>query len=233
MVLSSAAVAAVVSSDHHHDRGSRSNDPSTAFGELLPNDGRQNHQQAASKAEEDLLRVDKRETDSAAAKNAELSATKHWLVDHVCFTTFISILVFVNAIQMGVEVDYPDEKDLWKTVDHVFGAVFFIEMVLKLVFLRLNYFRDRWNWLDGSLALMGFMDTWFLTIVGGKNLGLQQFSILRILRLLRLVRLARLFRQFSKLVIVMKSIVDAVESTLWVAFCLVICISACVGCSPM
>lgn len=177
-------------------------------------------------------RTSARLKDEIEAKKAqelmgEDDGPKHWLIDHVAFKTFITTLVIVNAIQMGFEVDHPEAKHIWKVFDHVFGAVFFIEMLMKLVVLRLNYFRDRWNWLDGSLAIMGFVDTWLITIIGGGNIGLQNFSILRILRLLRLMRLLRLFRQFSKLVIVMRSIMDAMVTTLWVASILLIIIYVC------
>jgi len=151
----------------------------------------------------------------------------HWLVEHIAFKTVITVAVMINAILMGVEVDHPEWEDEWKRIDHFFGALFMIEMLTKWAALRVSYFHDRWNWLDCSLAWMGFMDTWFITIVGGNNIGLSQFSILRILRLLRLVRLVRLFRQFKKLIIVMRSIKDAIETTFWVASVLVICIYVC------
>ena len=135
--------------------------------------------------------------------------------------------LFAPPTHRGVEADHPEWRHEFKRSDHFFGGLFFVEMLIKLEALRISYFYDRWNLLDGALAMMGFIDTWFVTIIGGSNLGLSQLSILRILRLLRLVRLVRLFKQFSKLIIVMRSIKDAIETTFWVACVLVICIYVC------
>jgi len=149
------------------------------------------------------------------------------LVETFAFKGLITAAVMINAVLMGVEADHPEWKDDFKRIDHFFGGLFFVEMLIKLEALRASYFRDRWNLLDGALAMMGFVDTWFVTMIGASNIGLSQFSILRILRLLRLVRLVRLFKQFSKLIIVMRSIKDAIEATFWVACVLVICIYVC------
>ena len=64
----------------------------------------------------------------------------------------------------ALEVRDPCPGVIWNAFDHMFGGVFFVEMVIKLAVLHLAYFKDRWNLLDGTLAIMGFMDTWFLSL---------------------------------------------------------------------
>merc|ERR1719265_997295 len=119
--------------------------------------------------------------DDFKASLIALSETRHWLVDHAVFSSTITFLVLVNAVQMGLEVDHPEHASVWKVCDYTFAAIFIIEMILKLICLHFAYFKDRWNCLDGSLAILGFCDTWLLLLMGTDSIGLSQLSILRIL----------------------------------------------------
>jgi len=202
--------------------------PQSPMQPLSPNSRKNSGFSESSSPSMSQLEKELAEEEAKKEKAAEPPESfSHRLVESFAFKGIITTAVMVNAVLMGLEADHPEWKDEFKRIDHVFGAMFFLEMLIKWVALRAAYFNDRWNLLDMTLAIMGFMDTWFITIVGGNNIGLSQFSILRILRLLRLVRLARLFKQFSKLIIVMRSIKDAIETTFWVACVLVICIYVC------
>jgi hypothetical protein len=147
------------------------------------------------------------------------------MVDGIVFKSVITVLVILNAIVMGVELDYPEHELLWLVLNHLFATAWVLEMCLKLLALRMDYFKDYWNWLDFVLALLSIGDTWLTTILqaeGGRKL--QKFTILRVLRLMRLARLMRLFRSLNRLVIVMQSIMEAIESTVWVTIVLACCI---------
>ena len=66
-----------------------------------------------------------------------------------------------------------------------FTAAFLIEMVVKLASLRRDYFRDKANWLDGSLVILSVLDVVVLSSFT-TSVDLQSLLILRMLRLVRL-----------------------------------------------
>lgn len=140
----------------------------------------------------------------------------HWILDAPLFKATIALVVSLNTVQMGLEADYPENKDLWGAAEHFFTAAFFIEMILKFKWLGKRYFQDKWNWLDFTLVLLAVIDTWIFGLFA-QDVDLQQLSILRTLRLIRLVRVLRLIRQFQQLAIVLSGIAEAIKATIWIA----------------
>ena len=97
------------------------------------------------------------------------------------FRNFITTLIVVNAIILGVltyERTLPDgfvASLSW--FDRAVTLIFAVEIGLKLVVYRLNFFRSGWNWFD-------FLVVGVSLIPGGAA-----FSVLRAMRVLRILRL--------------------------------------------
>lgn len=144
----------------------------------------------------------------------------HKFIDSIWFKSTFVILTLMNTAQMGLEAEYPEWKTAWLICENVFLAGFLLEMISKLLFMKLAYFKDMANCLDGSLVFLGILDSWILTnLPNSDGSNLQVFSILRVLRLARLARILKLVRAFKPLVLVIRGL-TATLSTLGYVFAL-------------
>lgn len=102
-------------------------------------------------------------------------------IEGVLFRHFITGLIIVNAVILGIltyERTMPsDFVSSLSWFDRAVTIVFAIEILLKLVVYRLNFFKSGWNWFD-------FLVVGVSLIPGGAA-----FSVLRAMRVLRILRL--------------------------------------------
>ncbi len=102
-------------------------------------------------------------------------------VERPWFRSFITGLIIFNAVILGILTyrhSLPAELVLaLEVMDHGITYVFAVEILLKLVVYRLQFFRVGWNWFD-------FIVVGISLIPGGGA-----FSVLRALRVLRVLRL--------------------------------------------
>ena len=112
-------------------------------------------------------------------------------VEHRYFTAFITILILINAVTLGLETD----RDVMASIGpqlHVFDTVillvFTAELILKFYAYRLSFFRSGWNWFD--LIIVGI--AW---IPASGNL-----SVMRALRVLRVLRLISVVPQMRRVI---------------------------------
>lgn len=102
-------------------------------------------------------------------------------IESAWFRHFITILIIINAIILGV-LTYRATLDdglvrSLEIVDRVITLIFVVEITLKLVLYRLEFFRSGWNWFD------------FLVVGVSLAPAAEAFSVLRALRVLRVLRL--------------------------------------------
>mmetsp|Transcript_174 Transcript_174/g.579 ORF Transcript_174/g.579 Transcript_174/m.579 type:complete len:646 (+) Transcript_174:48-1985(+) len=143
------------------------------------------------------------------------------------FNWTIWALVALNTVQMGIEVDYPENETLWLLCENFFTAAFALEMIIKLSVLRCDYFRDKANWLDFGIVMLAIVDVWLLTLVFSEDIDLRSVSVLRVLRLLRLVRIAKLVKQSRKVILVLHGLFAALQVTSFVGCLLALSIYCC------
>ena len=97
------------------------------------------------------------------------------------FRNFITGLIIVNAIILGVLTYERQMSDGFVAslswFDRAVTIVFAVEIFMKLVVYRLNFFKSGWNWFD-------FIVVGVSLIPGGAA-----FSVLRAMRVLRILRL--------------------------------------------
>ena len=76
-------------------------------------------------------------------------------------------------------------------VNYVFLAIFTIEMTMKIIAQRLEYFKDTWNLFDFLIVTITLV-LCFLSLVFSVDENYANISgFLRIVRILRLIRLLR------------------------------------------
>ena len=113
------------------------------------------------------------------------------LVEHARFTQFITLLIIVNAITLGLETNaalmsvYGDQLHL---LDRLILIAFTVELLMKLFAYRWQFFRSGWNNFDFAIVVIAWVP------------ASGPFSILRALRILRVLRLLSVVPQMRRVV---------------------------------
>lgn len=102
------------------------------------------------------------------------------LVFHPKFEQLTIWLIFLNAAVLGIGTyELPQSTaDLLRMIDHACLIYFAIEVGLRIVVLRVDYFRNVWNWFDLLVVAVSIL---------AQHPSLAIFRILRVLRLLMLI----------------------------------------------
>jgi len=142
----------------------------------------------------------------------------------VASESVFAIFIFASAVVTGLSIDCEPEWAGWPWIDASFTMVFFVEMIMKLLWLRSGYFThaDRWwHFFEALLVGLGIVEAAIAlgTFGVGKPVGSgSSLSFLRVLRLLRLSRLARVCRVklFAELTIIISGAVGGSRTLVWV-----------------
>lgn len=106
------------------------------------------------------------------------------MVEGRSFVTFITVLILVNAVTLGLETDKA-MMEAYATylywIDKVILGIFTIELALKLYAYRLSFFRSGWNNFDLTIVAIAWIPA------SGTLAVLRAFRILRILKLISIV----------------------------------------------
>ncbi|MGD8355130.1 MAG: ion transporter, partial [Methyloceanibacter sp.] len=106
------------------------------------------------------------------------------LVESSQFTTFITIVILLTAVTLGLETWPPAMEaagGFLIAFDRIVLAIFVIEMLAKLIVYRLGFFRSGWNIFDLTIVIIALIPA------SGPLAVLRALRILRVLRLLSVV----------------------------------------------
>ncbi len=106
------------------------------------------------------------------------------LIESTIFNNFIIVIILMNAVTLGMETDkeiMATHGDLLHLIDRAALYIFSVEIGLKFIVYRLNFFRSGWNWFD--LIIVGI--AW--VPASGPLTVLRTLRVLRVLRLLSVV----------------------------------------------
>lgn len=129
------------------------------------------------------------------------------IVEHPLFSNVIMVLIVLNAITIGLETYpsvYKPYSEWFRTIDLIILGIFIVEILLKLMVYKMDYFRDGWNLLDFGIVALSLL---FIQT----NL----VSILRIVRILRVLRTISAFPSLRRLVRALFMSFPAMGSTLF------------------
>ncbi len=127
------------------------------------------------------------------------------LVESQRFQRFIIVVIVINAITLGLETSpaaMSAAGGLLFALDRIALAIFVVEIALKLVAYRHNFFRDGWNVFD--FLVVGIT----LAPVG------EGLSVLRALRILRALRLISVVPSMRKVVNALLKAIPGMTSVL-------------------
>lgn len=137
------------------------------------------------------------------------------LLNNPTFEALLCLVIFLNAVVFALEAqnkgmayghigfggDLPDlfwsnGDSIFYVLEMIFGCVFTVEVVLRLMVRQHLFFCGAWNWLDLVIVLV-----WILGQVFEERLPVnsQVLRLARLIRLFRLLRLVRRIQQFDSL----------------------------------
>uniref|UniRef100_A0A7S1QNK5 EF-hand domain-containing protein n=1 Tax=Alexandrium catenella TaxID=2925 RepID=A0A7S1QNK5_ALECA len=156
----------------------------------------------------------------------DLDRRKGHIANSFKFNTAIIVLILLNALVTGLEVDQYrgdslEDRLIFFVADFGFFLIFFGEMLARLNQLGWDYFTDAWNVFDYSIIVLNCADL-VITVNSQGSAGLKLASTLRCLRLLRVVRVIRGVKIFHNLWIIIQGILDSLRTVVWVGILLLI-----------
>jgi voltage-gated sodium channel len=112
-----------------------------------------------------------------------INSTLRNFVERKSFQQFLIALILFNAITLGLETSTFGQSNAYilNIIDTSILFIFSIELILKLIVYRTNFFRSGWNWFDFIIVAISWAPT------SGALSVLRAFRILRVLRLLSVV----------------------------------------------
>ena len=137
-------------------------------------------------------------------------------VESVGFIRFITILILINAVTLGLETDASILNKygaILHFIDLVILIVFTIELVLKFYAYRLDFFRSNWNVFDFLIVAIAWMP------------ASGPLSVLRALRILRVLRLLSVVPQMRRVIAALGHSIPGMASVVAV-LCLLFYVSA-------
>lgn len=112
-------------------------------------------------------------------------------VESRAFRTVIILLILINSLSLGLDsyLDTKEERALLLTVDRVIVWIFVVELGLRMVAHRLNFFRDPSSLFDLSVVAIALVPS---------NEAFESFAVLRALRVLLVMRFITAFPRLRR-----------------------------------
>eukprot|EP00931_Biecheleriopsis_adriatica_P011688 TRINITY_DN11276_c0_g1_i1.p1 TRINITY_DN11276_c0_g1~~TRINITY_DN11276_c0_g1_i1.p1 ORF type:complete len:701 (-),score=111.33 TRINITY_DN11276_c0_g1_i1:26-2128(-) len=147
------------------------------------------------------------------------------LVEHMLFDAAIAVLIVINALIVGLEVDM-DLGIPGDVIKNIICVIWLLEVIAKLWTYGLKgYFCNLSNLFDFALALFALSDFWGIQQLWPESsTKLSSISTVRILRVFRLVRVVRLLKMFRALWLLVLGLVKACAALCWVMILIVVMI---------
>lgn len=120
-------------------------------------------------------------------KDVEFSGLRGFVakcIENPCFSRFITIVILINAVTLGLETDAGIVAKIGAvlfSLDQIALGIFIIELSLKMFVYRLSFFRAGWNVFD--FIIVGIA----LIPASGPLAVLRTLRVLRVLRLVSVV----------------------------------------------
>ncbi|XP_067912589.1 voltage-dependent T-type calcium channel subunit alpha-1H isoform X1 [Heterodontus francisci] len=139
------------------------------------------------------------------------------IIAHKMFDHVVLVFIFLNCITIALErpeIDPNSTERMFLSVsNHIFTAIFVVEMALKVVALGFfsgenAYLQSSWNILDGILVFVSVIDIIVSLASAG---GAKILGILRVLRLLRTLRPLRVISRAPGLKLVVETLITSLR----------------------
>lgn len=135
-----------------------------------------------------------------------------YLVNTSLFSQTITLLIVLNSILIGVELDYP--SGLVSFVQSLILYVFTLEIAIRWLGKKTvrEYISNGWNWFDIVLVAIAFIpESWIANP-----------EMLTAFRILRVLRIFRLLKAFPELQVITKVLLKSIISLFFVCLLMLI-----------
>jgi len=107
---------------------------------------------------------------------------------------------------------WPQAQAIFQALDIMFGIIYTIELIVKLVGFKARFFKDMWNIFDGVLVAM-----WLVEVALRDFIQLEPgiLRMMRMARLLRLIRLVKTIQGFDALYIMTTAMLGSTVCLFW------------------
>jgi len=133
----------------------------------------------------------------------------------------IMLVICANAVAIGAEIDnehyFPPW--VWMTINSIFGAIYLIEMVLKIfAFGWKRYFGSVWNCFDFSVTCATLVGDIFVVwqLATGASTSSKKSGFTAVVPVLRLLRILRIAKMFHEMRVLLGSFVGSISALGWI-----------------
>jgi len=107
---------------------------------------------------------------------------------------------------------WPQAQAIFQALDIMFGIIYTVELIVKLVGFKARFFKDMWNIFDGILVAM-----WLVEVALRDFIQLEPgiLRMMRMARLLRLIRLVKTIQGFDALYIMTTAMLGSTVCLFW------------------
>ncbi|XP_068423425.1 voltage-dependent T-type calcium channel subunit alpha-1I-like [Clinocottus analis] len=139
------------------------------------------------------------------------------VISYKKFDYTVLLFILLNCVTIAMERPgiHPESKEqlFLKVSNHVFTAVFLVEMLFKVLALGFlfgseSYCRSAWNLVDGSLVVLSFVNLFVSLASLGQN---NMLLIVKVLRLIRTLRTLRLVKRTPKLKLAVEALIASIK----------------------
>lgn len=152
---------------------------------------------------------------------------KVW-VDRAGFDLFISAIIVINTIIVGLETDASEHEAnravVWLVLEILFCIVFLTEVILKVYYHGTIWmYSEVWNVLTTAVAFWTFASLIVACLAFGEvftdkgiHSKLRMISLIRVVGLVRLVKIIQRHKSLDELRLVLQGIMDSFQTLIWV-----------------
>uniref|UniRef100_A0A7S0B1Q9 EF-hand domain-containing protein n=1 Tax=Pyrodinium bahamense TaxID=73915 RepID=A0A7S0B1Q9_9DINO len=138
----------------------------------------------------------------------------HRLVRWPGFDIFVGVIIFLNAICIGAELEYSiqgEDTPMLQAFEYVFLVSYTLELALRGLADGVKCFRDNWIKADAVLLVVGWGSKVLDAIAPGVD-GLGPIIIVRSLRLMRFLRAVRMVGRWKTLWKMVSGVMGSAET---------------------
>jgi len=169
--------------------------------------------------------------DRRREQNVTTTSLRHCLgamIQHPAFDSLIGFFIILNTVVMFVQLEaeapsqdagkfvQPSSHMAFGLLSHVFNAIFFVELVIRLYVNFRHFFLKAFNWIEMLIVILTLFDAYVLSMV--KSSGRQNISFMYMVRIIRVVRAVRVIRTlhlFTSLRVLINTIALSSQSLFW------------------
>lgn len=133
------------------------------------------------------------------------------------FEMILGFILLVNCALIGVQVSATgDTASMLEIAEHVFTAIFTIELILRFLSDGWIWIMEFANFMDFILIVItGILPMWIMGPLGIKSSIMRMMQVLRALRLVKLVRMVRTVPAFRIFWTLIRGLMDSGRTLLW------------------